>query len=622
MTQTRPVPHLAPARLAHSPQGTPFSTDYGDVYHSAHGALAQARHVFLAGNDLPARWQARDAFVIVETGFGLGHNFLAAWQAWREDDQRCGRLHFISVEKHPFHAEDLRLAHAQACVPEDLSQQLVARWPMLVPGFHRLEFDAGRVVLSLLFGDASEMLPACSASADAIFLDGFAPGKNPDMWSPAVFAALAGLAAPGTTLATWSVSAAVRQGLAEAGFVTGKTQGFSGKREMLRGHFGTAAAPGSRASASTRSRHALVIGAGLAGSGIAERLAARGWTSTVLEAGPAPAQGASGNLAGAFRPLPSADDNLLARLTRAGFLFGLQHLARLAERGHPVRWDACGVLHVARDAKQETKLRQTVEALAPPPEFVRYVDREEASALAGARTSGGAWWFARGGWIHPPSLCAANLAVVGAGVRCDTRVERIAHVDGRWQALDANDMVIDEADTLVLANAHDARRLAGTDWLPLRAARGQVSHLPTTQCGSLRSVVCGSGYVTPGVDGLAALGATFVVDDFSLELREEEQHENFAKLEKMLMSYAQDLRTAPLAGRASLRPISPDRLPMVGALPGPTGLWLLSGFGARGLVWGTLCAELLAAQICGEPLPLEHELVAALDPCRYLPTNR
>lgn len=608
-----PLPSLALdcATLELAADGTPRSPQYGDVYHSTHGALAQARHVFLHGNGLPQRWQGRNRFVIVETGFGLGHNFLATWQAWRDDAQACERLHFISVEKHPFRAADLATAHAAAGVPAALSQELVAAWPMLLPGAHRLEFDAGRVVLTLLLGAAEHWLPRCVAQADAIYLDGFAPGKNPDMWSPPVFQALAALAAPSCTLATWSVSASVRRGLSEAGFTVAKTQGFTGKREMLTGHIGRAIAP------TPPDRRALVIGAGLAGTAIAERLAARAWQVTLLEEAAAPAQGASGNLAGAFRPLPSPDDKLLARMTRAGFLYGLQELQRLSHAAIAPRWAQCGVLHVARDADQARKQQATVASLHAPADFLQWLDQAQASAQAGQPVAQGAWWFPRGGWINPPSLCAARLAVAAVDSRFNQRVDALRHIDGQWQALNAHGMVLAQAPHLVLANGHDAQRLLGLDWLPLRAARGQVSHLPSTQFAPLATVVCGSGYLTPAIDGAHALGASFVVEDESQELRPAEHAENLAKLDKMLPGAAQGLDATQLGGRVSQRPISPDRLPMVGALPDAAGLWLLSGFGARGLVWGALCAELLASQISDEPWPMERELGLALAPDRY-----
>ena len=146
---------LTPARLAYADDGTPFSAEYGDLYHSAQGGLAQAQHVFLRGNGLPERWAGAPRFTILEAGFGLGLAFLAAWQAWREDPRRCARLHFVSVEKHPFGAQDLAVLHAPHAELAPLSAELRDAWPMLVPGMHRLEFEQGRVVLTLAFGDAT-----------------------------------------------------------------------------------------------------------------------------------------------------------------------------------------------------------------------------------------------------------------------------------------------------------------------------------------------------------------------------------------------------------------------------------------------------------------------------------
>ena len=272
--------------------GTPFSERYGDVHYAAAGGPAQARHVFLAGNDLPARWQGRGRFVILETGFGLGLNFLATWQAWRADPQACRELCFISLEKHPFAAADLAAAHAAWPEFASLAGTLQAQWPPLQPGEHRVVLegvlaaqgqettgDAGnrgstemrghaqmqgmpdvpemspspevraaqnmpavrRVELRLLFGDAAALLPALTLApdeaVDAFFLDGFSPARNPDLWSPALCHALARLAKPGATLATWSVAGSVRRALSEAGFMVEKRPGFADKRQMLVGRF-------------------------------------------------------------------------------------------------------------------------------------------------------------------------------------------------------------------------------------------------------------------------------------------------------------------------------------------------------------------------------------------------
>ena len=597
---------LTPATLAFATDGTPYSAAFDDVYHSASGGLEQARHVFLAGNGLAgddARWRCRDSFVTLETGFGLGLNFLATWQAWRLDPERPRRLHFVAVEKHPFRAADLRALLARWPELAELAAQLAAAWPPLVPGLHRLHFDAGRVTLTLALGDAGDLLPQLRLAADAVYLDGFAPAKNPELWSGPIAAAVAALAAPGATLASWSVAEEVMAHFSAAGFALEKRPGFGTKRYMLAGR-----KSGEPTTAQLRDNRIAVIGAGAAGSSAAQRLAAHGFEVTVFERAAAPAQGASGNKAGVFRPLPSLDDSRLARLLRAGFLYGRRHIEAL----DGVRRDFCGVLHIARDAKHEETQRRIVAAQAPPPELVRFVEREEAQQLAGWPVAMGGWWFAGGGWIDPPSLCRANLA--GIDVRCNTGVDRLERCDGGWRLLAADGMVISEAPRVVLANAVDARRMMPQ--LPVRSGRGLVSHLPEAAVPPCHIVVTRFGYVTPAVDGIHCAGATQAPDDTGTDLRTADHIENLARLEMTLPGYGRGLYPATLAGRIGFRPMSPDRLPIVGALE-EEGLWTLNGFGARGLVWAALCAELLAAQIAGEPLPIEADLVAALDPGRF-----
>ncbi len=231
---TEPLIH---ARLELGPDGTPVSEQYGDVYHTAAGVHAQARYVFICGNGLPGRWQGCSEFSLLETGFGLGLNFMATWLAWRNDPQRSDSLQFISVEKHPFPTADLALAHRAWPEFSDLSEALCAAWPELLPGEHRVILDEGRVVLRLLFGDACEVMASLDASVDAIYLDGFSPAKNPELWSPAVCRQLARLAHPGTSLATWSVAGSVRRALAAAGFEVARCQGFAGKRQLLSGRY-------------------------------------------------------------------------------------------------------------------------------------------------------------------------------------------------------------------------------------------------------------------------------------------------------------------------------------------------------------------------------------------------
>ena len=232
------MPFFEPASLSFTADGTPFSERYGDVYHSAGGGPAQARHVFIAGNGLPTRWQGRAHFVILETGFGLGVNFLATWQAWQQDALACTTLHFVSLEKHPLTAADLARAHATLPEFAELSGALREGWPTLAHGAQRIELAGGRLILTLVVGDALETLPDLDVQADAFYLDGFSPARNPELWSPEFCHLLAQRAAEDATLATWSVAGGVRRALQDAGFALSRQTGFAGKRQMLTGHFG------------------------------------------------------------------------------------------------------------------------------------------------------------------------------------------------------------------------------------------------------------------------------------------------------------------------------------------------------------------------------------------------
>jgi tRNA 5-methylaminomethyl-2-thiouridine biosynthesis bifunctional protein len=635
---------ITPATLSLTDDGTPFAPVYDDVYHSRAGAIAQARHVFLAGNDLPARWSGgtgRRHFVIVETGFGLGLNFLTTWATWRTQtaSDRCQRLHFISVEKHPLLKIDLQrlLSRYQSELPRDCIDTLVDQWPALSSGMHRLEFEAGQVVLTLILGDAETALNGLNARADAIYLDGFSPAKNPDIWSEQVCQALARLSGAETTLATWSVSGLIRRRLSEHGFNVSLTPGFAQKREMLHGRFRERRPnpnPGLSAG------HALIIGAGLAGTATAERLAARGWRCTILEANTL-ASGASGNTAGIIRPLPSIDDNVLARLTRAGFHSTLQRLQQLSDTGLPVAWQACGVLHLARDASQAETMQRTVMANQFPENLLQWVGQASATNLAHLPLSAGGWWFPTGGWVNPADYCRQLLVRAGATLLERTKAHTIRPALNGWRAEDGDGNLLAEGDIVVLANAAAATALAApfSEALPIRTARGQITKFAAPPGPAPQTVVCRNGYWTPAIEGMTTCGASFIVDDLSPDLRSAEHAENLATLSAMLsVQQAAHLklpqaRDSGLQGRVGWRPVVPDRLPLVGPLPSINatatisksraararvpGLYVNSGFGARGILFATLCAEVLACQISGEPMPLENDLLRAIDPIRY-----
>jgi tRNA 5-methylaminomethyl-2-thiouridine biosynthesis bifunctional protein len=579
-------PALVPARLAFR-EGTPYSEAFGDVYHSAEGGLEQARHVFLSGNGLPERWAGRERFVILETGFGFGLNFLQTWRAWRADPRRARRLHYVAIEKHPFQLDDLRALHGGYEQLKEEAAHLHAAWPMLLPGVHRLELDGGSVVLTLFFADIGR-LRELRLAADAVYLDGFAPAKNTDMWSPQVLRAVSRLCAKEATAATWSVAASVRTALETVGFETEKTKGFGSKKEMLRARL----IRNGSAISIPQSRQASVIGAGLAGAALCERLCARGGEVTLRERHAAPAQEASGNLAGTFHPIVTPDDSMFARLTRAGYFFGLSIFKKLPD----LRWDRCGVLQLARDDKEARSQAASIEALAPPAEYAQSVTQEEASKHAGVPLASGGLWFPQAGWIQPRSLVDALLDA------CGDRLTR--RFSSELASLPADHVAI-------LATAGDS--LKKIPHARLRRVRGQVSHVPAELLEAPRVVVLRGGFVLPPIEGVCVIGATYDLEDDDAAPRESSHAGNIERLQRILP--ASSLGSGKLEGRVGFRVVAPDRLPIAGHVE--DNVHALLALGSRGLIWALLAAELVASELEGEPLPLEGPLAAAVHPARF-----
>ncbi len=597
--------------LQHDADGHPYSARYDDVYSSRAGAAGQARAVFLAGCGLleaPRAWDGRRQFVVLETGFGLGTNFLATWQAWRDDPGRPAMLHYVGIELHPLHADALH----QSCVDpalQPLAAQLARAWPAPRRGLHPLLFDGGRVRLTLALGDVAQMLPQLELGADAIYLDGFAPERNPAMWQPAVLGALGRLARPGARLASYTVARAVRDGLRDAGFEVQRLPGFGGKAQRLQASY---APRWTRRGAEPRAalpahaqRRALVIGSGLAGAATARALAARGWETVVLDSG------APRLPAGLAHLRPSRDDNLLARLSRCG-----------------LAWLRTALPAAVGDCWIDGGILMAEPGSAPLPDCGPQLH------------CGGA--ISEGGVAAASGLIDAWLAEAAATPRQAT-VQRLRQAGGGWDALGVDGMVLAQAPCVVLANALDAPRLLRAsdlhgDALPLRGQRGQGFVLPEGALPALRGLRRGVMAQTYAMPLPAAPQSSFVGATYEdAESAVLDATEVWAHIAEGLLPLTGPLAPAPPAGAqlfAGMRAVGPDRRAAIGAWPdldalhkpqapprawpAVPGLYLHAALGSRGLVMATLGAQLLAAQIEGEPAPLERDLLDALSPARFV----
>lgn len=622
------------------PDGTPYSPRFGDRYHSgANHGLDQARDAFLGSCGLPAAWAGLPQWRILETGFGFGLNFLVTWAAWRADPARPRVLHFVSTEAWPVGSADLLRAAPQDEELQPLAQQLAAQFWGLLPGVHRLSFEGGRVLLTLYIGDAQAMLRQQTLTVDAVYLDGFSPSQNPDLWSVHTLKAVARCCRRGTRLATWSVARTVRDGLAQCGFEVRKVPGVPPKRDNLQAvyapHWEPRAAQPARIAAEPS--RCLVIGGGLAGAAAAASLARRGWAVEVLDQGAAPAAGASGLPAGVFAPHVSPDDSLLSRLSRGGLRLTLQTARDLLRED--ADWGASGVLEHCLDGK-----RRLPAAWADGPGVDWSIPAgAESLAAAGLPSEAIANWHPHGGWIRPARLVEALLAQPGIRWRGHTRVDRLeqgmdANGRAQWRVLDQAGAVLAEAPLVVVAAGAGSIGLCTPFWpqAPLRPLRGQVSCAP---CGNGSALppfpVNGHGNLVPWVPGdegpFWVLGSTFERGQEQLPLTPQEtaagHAANLLKLQDLLPGLAQELQSrfgpsGTVQAWAAVRCTVPDRVPVVGpidpeALP---GLWVSTAMGARGLTLSLVCGELLAARLHGEPLPLDGKLAHALSSERLRPS--
>ncbi|MBV7479863.1 bifunctional tRNA (5-methylaminomethyl-2-thiouridine)(34)-methyltransferase MnmD/FAD-dependent 5-carboxymethylaminomethyl-2-thiouridine(34) oxidoreductase MnmC [Pseudomonas sp. PDM31] len=648
-------PVLPHAQLDWDDQGRPYSRVFDDVYFSDKSGLDETRYVFIEQNRLAERFAALTQggrLVIGETGFGTGLNFLCAWQVFEQHAASGARLHFVSVEKYPLSPADLQRALALWPELKVFADQLLAQYVAIHQGFQRLTLANGRVTLTLLIGDALEQLPQLDARIDAWFLDGFAPAKNPDMWTAELFAELARLAAPGSTISTFTSTGWVRRLLNAAGFKMKRTPGIGHKWEILRGEFlgwPLDVAPPAQAkpwfarpAPLAGERRALVIGAGLAGCASAASFAARGWQVSLLERHDALAREASGNPQGVLYLKLSAHGTALSQLIVSGFGYTRRLLESL-QRG--VDWDACGVLQLAFNAKEAE--RQAQLAAAFPDDLLQVLDREHAEIRAGVHLQSGGLFYPEGGWVHPPALCQWQAAHPNIQLLTHHDVLELRQTNGKWQAWEG-DRLLAEAPVVVLAGAAEIKRFSFSRDLPLKRIRGQITRLSQTSASqSLSTVVCAEGYVAPARLGEHTLGASFDFNNDDLTPTAAEHEGNLKMLEEISLDLLQRLGAAnlqpeALEGRAAFRCTSPDYLPIVGPLadssefadvykalskdarqtpdtpcPWLNGLYVNSGHGSRGLITAPLSGELLAAWLDDEPLPLPRAVAEACHPNRF-----
>ncbi|MFO1242585.1 MAG: FAD-dependent 5-carboxymethylaminomethyl-2-thiouridine(34) oxidoreductase MnmC [Rickettsiales bacterium] len=358
-----------------------------------------------------------------------------------------------------------------------------------------------------------------------------------------------------------------------------------------------------------------IIGGGIAGCTLAAALASRGAQIDLFEHGEL-AEGASGNPIGILHPRLEKQWNPATRF----YLSAFYHTRRLLTSmgGENMWWASPGMLQFPKrrdPQKSEARLRELPALLGLPPEVARFVEKDEASALAGLAGHYGALYFPDGTWVSPQEWCFALTRHPAIAIKPYNAVSEFEKTAECWRVTARKETVT--VDAVIIANAVHAIHLLPKDLLPIGASRGQLTFLPPNSVSErIKPILCYDGYLAPARDGLHICGSTYDYEVTDLRVNQEGHQHNLDLFKRLWPDVFSGIDITQLEGRAALRTVTPDRLPIVGALE--EGLYLSLAHGSRGLLSAPLAAELIAAGIFGEPLPCDADVTAALHPLRFM----
>jgi tRNA 5-methylaminomethyl-2-thiouridine biosynthesis bifunctional protein len=660
-----PTQELRSAQIHWDSEGQPFSEDFNDVYFNTDSGIDESRFVYINPSRLQERWQQHQGnFTLVETGFGTGLNFILTWLEWIEFqastdhqqqdrqkqnfEEKSNHLHYISIEKFPLNKD--QIAQALSLFPQlkHLTDQLTTEYPLLIKGFHSLQFKDQHLTLTLIFDDVSTALPQLNGPIDAWYLDGFAPAKNPDMWTDTLYSSMTQLSRENTSVATFTAAGDVRRSLSAAGFKLNKVSGFGMKREMMHGKFiqsqGPIDSPFNTLKPWLKPEtkpigKIAIIGAGIAGCTTAYALARRGIAVTVIDKHGIATE-ASGNPQGAMYAKLAAGEATHSEIYVQGYLQSLRWLHQHLDAGDG--WDNCGLIQLASTEKEALRQQKFITNTDYPAQLLHSIDQAQASTISGVTMNSGGLFFPEAGWVSPQRLCQELVK------HPLITIEKM-HIEDLTEFKTSNNY-----SHVVIACANQSQELLDNCYLPTKSIRGQLTYLDQSSVDTLqpsinlKTVLCGKGYIAPAHQGKYCLGASYNIKDAETEMRLSDHQKNFNYLNDFGEEFQQlhhqlhAQAAEHLPGRTGFRCTTPDYLPMAGplideqafdhdftairknlaryprqAVKFHSGMYINIGHGSRGLTSAPLCAELIAAYICGENFPVAKSHAEALLPARF-----
>lgn len=575
-------------------KGAPVSEIFDDIYFSAEDGVAETNHVFLKGNYLPENWRGADNFVIAETGFGTGLNFLCTWKLFEETAKPHQHLDFISIEKYPLHSDYIH----QVLVPwkdyfGSRLERLRENYPIRVAGFHRIQITP-QITLTLIFDDIHDALPEMEAQVDCWFLDGFTPAKNPDMWDENLYTQMARLSHNQTTYATFTAAGDVRRGLAKAGFSVEKRDGFGRKRDMISGEYQQDRPKVEK----PNQKKIAIIGAGLAGTSCAYVLNSYGYDVTIYEASDHVGAGASGNSTGFYNPRFTAQRDEVSNF----FAPAYAQIIRLAKQaGEAIDYNPCGALHLINSPEKEKRFHNLLQNWGWDDAHAQILDVDQASDIAGIALDHGALYLTDSGSVTPKKLCEYYAR--------DIEIKFNAPVDNLDEI---------EADAIILCNAHAVQKFEPLKWLELETVRGQVSVLQESELSkNLKCNVHYGGYLSPSLNGAHMVGATFQKWLDHTDVIQEDHQQNIENL-KVALPVLERENFDTVSGWAGLRTATKDRFPVIGHVPEQDNIYVSTAFGSHGIVGSLAGAHYIADLMRNGPLSLPASSCKALNSNRFI----
>jgi tRNA 5-methylaminomethyl-2-thiouridine biosynthesis bifunctional protein len=622
--------------------GVPSSAQYGDVYYNNENSLSgidESRVVFLEGIGAPNIWQNKQVFTIVETGFGTGLNFFNTWLLWQKTAEKNARLNFISIENSPLNIEQISKALEAFEIFKPLVEPCLKQYPPKQAGFHNILLDDEKVRLTLMFGDIEDVLPKLIGGVDAWFLDGFAPNKNPRMWSDSLFKEISNYSNHGAKLATFTAAGFVRRALEDEGFKVEKKSGFGKKRERITASLN---AVKTKIKPTKTPQSIAIIGAGVAGCMLAHKLKKRGLDVTLIDKHAKPAQETSANPAALISPKLALGSDPYDRLLSHSYLEAIRYYHNLSD----IWLSPKGLLSMAKDPEKKQYFEQISEHFKNNlgwDGIFENLSNEEIMSKWQLKCNFGGLYFPDAGSIDTTSLIKQLCLDINY---IQAEANEIKPSDNGWLALSNDGATIVQVDAIVLACGLNSYGVLNREPSPLTPNRGQISIIDDEMGENMPSLSFAHYLTAPFyLDGKMKriIGASHSRID-AKQVSQDGWKSFVATDEQTQLTALSELterKHSSTGYKVGLRATTIDHMPIVGALgcvtaletlpknrqkilPNEldeshrqTGLFILAGLGARGYQLAPILTEVLLSQILNQPLPLDSDIIYALDPTRF-----